>query len=337
MSDQNPDAFPQRADAVVAALTELFRHQRNRPACEVLENARGRIEETEYDNWNGGTYSYALFLDVPLKVFAPIEPEIERLEQIIGAKLSSVVKNTGNKLLNQVTISPILDVPSEAGTKVAPNDVEHLWQPGMLRLFLSHVSAHKVQVAKLKWEFRAYGVSCFVAHEDIEPTLEWQHEIELALRSMHALMALLTPDFHASKWTDQEIGVAVGRGVLVIPVRLGLDPYGFIGKFQGAPGRLDDPAKLARSTVDMLLKNKGTARFMEDALVVGLENSPTFQTSRAAVSKLETMTYLTTEQVKRIEAACVSNGQVSQSFGVPERIARIVERFKPTIIEDSPF
>ena len=337
MSNEKPEAFPQRAEAVVAALTELFRHQGNRPACEVLENAKARIEETGYDNWNGGTDLFTLFLDLPLKVFAPIEPEIDRLEKTISGKLSSVARNTGNKSLGQVTICPILEEPSAVSAKVAPNDVEHLWEPGMLRLFLSHVSTHKVAVAKLKWEFRAYGVSCFVAHEDIEPTLEWQHEIELALRSMHALVALLTPDFHASKWTDQEIGYALGRGVLVIPVRLGLDPYGFIGKFQGAPGTLDNPAKLAWSTVDMLLKNKGTASAMQDALVVGLEKSPTFQASKAVVSKLETMTYLTTDQVNRIEAACASNGQVSESFGVPYRIKKLVERFRPTVAEDSPF
>ena len=32
---------------------------------------------------------------------------------------------------------------------------------------------------------------------------------------MHVLVALLTPDFHESKWTDQEVGFAIGKGVLV--------------------------------------------------------------------------------------------------------------------------
>ncbi|HYE32146.1 MAG TPA: toll/interleukin-1 receptor domain-containing protein [Methylomirabilota bacterium] len=336
MSDQKPEAFPQSAEAVVAALTELFRHQGNRSVCEVLENAKARIEETGYDNWNGGTDIFTLFLDLPLRVFAPIEPEIDRLEKAIGGKLSSVVRNTRNKWLNQVAISPILDTPSH-NTKVAPSEVEHLWEPGTLRLFLSHVSAHKVNVANLKREFRTYGISCFVAHEDIEPTLEWQHQIELALRSMHALMALLTPDFHRSNWTDQEIGYALGRGVLVIPVRLGLDPYGFIGKVQGAPGSFDNPEKIAWNTVDMLLKNKSTELHMKEALVVGLEKCCNFRAAKAVVSKLEAVPQLTVDQVKRIEATCGANNQVSESFGVPERIARIVERFKPANVEESPF
>jgi hypothetical protein len=338
MSNQETNVLPQSANAVAAALAEVFRHQKNSSACEVLENAKVRIEETGYDHWDGGTDLYTLFLDLPLKVFAPIEPNIESLEKTIAGKLSSVVRSTGNKWLRDVTISPILEEPAAAAlTRIAQIDVERLWKPGMLRLFLSHVSAHKVAVAKLKWEFREYGVSCFVAHEDIEPTLQWQHEIELALRSMHALVALLTTDFHASNWTDQEIGFALGREVLVIPVRLGLDPYGFIGRVQGAPGSFDNPAKLASSSVNMLLKNKGTAPQMQEALVVGLEQAGSFASSKAVVSKLEDLAHLTVDQVRRIQAACAANGQVSGSFGVPERIKKIADRFIPTTTYDSPF
>ena len=59
-----------------------------------------------------------------------------------------------------------------------------------------------------------------------------RYEIEKALFSMHALLPLLTDGFHDSNWTDQEIGIAVGRGVPVISVKLGTDPYGFIAKYQ---------------------------------------------------------------------------------------------------------
>ena len=54
---------------------------------------------------------------------------------------------------------------------------------------------------------------------------------------MDALAAILTPGFNESKWTDQEVGVAVGRGSLIIPIRKGMNPYGFIGKYQGMQGK----------------------------------------------------------------------------------------------------
>ena len=89
------------------------------------------------------------------------------------------------------------------------------------RLFLSHTSTHKEVVGALKARLGVLGVAAFVAHEDIEPTLEWQHEIVLALETVTAC-GLITDDFHASKWTDHEVGFAIGRNAFVFSVRLPL-------------------------------------------------------------------------------------------------------------------
>ncbi len=107
------------------------------------------------------------------------------------------------------------------------------WEPFHFKLFLSHLSSFKATTGQLQAALRKFGISAFVAHVDIEPTREWQDEIEAGLHSMDALVAILMPGFKESNWTDQEVGVAVGRGVLVIPIIKGLNPYGFISKYQG--------------------------------------------------------------------------------------------------------
>jgi hypothetical protein len=107
------------------------------------------------------------------------------------------------------------------------------WEPFHFKLFLSHLSSFKATTGQLQAALRKFGISAFVAHVDIKPTREWQDEIEAGLHSMDALAAILMPGFKESNWTDQEVGVAVGRGVLVIPIIRGLNPYGFISKFQG--------------------------------------------------------------------------------------------------------
>ncbi|MDE2683028.1 MAG: toll/interleukin-1 receptor domain-containing protein [Chloroflexota bacterium] len=114
--------------------------------------------------------------------------------------------------------------------------LDRLWGEGLLKVFISHKAEDKVLAKNVKNSFRVYGVTSFVAHEDIVPMHEWQSEIERALFSMDLLVALLTEKFSESNWTDQEIGVAIGRGVPVVPVRLGRDPYGFIGKYQAIRG-----------------------------------------------------------------------------------------------------
>ena len=207
----------------------------------------------------------------------------------------------------------------------------------MLRLFLSHVSAHKEHVAKLKLEFRLYGISAFVAHEDIEPNALWQGEIELALASMDALVALLTPDFHQSNWTDQEIGFALGRNVVVIPVRLGQDPYGFIGKKQGLPGRLETLKNIASDVVDVLLKTESTESKTRESLVRALEKANSYVSANAVTKKLVAVNYFTPEQLERIDVAGKKNPNVKNSFGAPGRILEIRLRFNPEPVEESPF
>lgn len=340
MSEVARQIFHLSTETVVATLLELFRAQGNRVACEVLENSKSKIEETGYDDWDNGTYLFTLVLELPMKIFAHVESDVPKMEKLIAGKFSKVLPPAGNQWLREVAIRPVLETPnSSLAPKVAPVDVEHLWSPGMLRLFLSHVSNHKVAVSKLKLQLRKYGIAPFVAHEDIEPSQEWQNEIELALRSMQALVALLTPDFHQSKWTDQEVGFALGKGTLVIPVRLGLDPYGFIGKVQGLPGNFDDPVSLASSIVDLLLKHRSTADQMQEALIVGLEKVASFDAAKIVTKKIAGLRHITSGQLNRMQASVTNNDQIAGSFGVPDQIQQIVERFKPPSpgSDDVPF
>ena len=133
--------------------------------------------------------------------------------------------------------------------------VERLWGVGKLRVFISHKAEDKILANDIKISFEIYGVASFVAHEDIEPMTEWQSEIERALFSMDLLMALLTDKFNESNWTDQEIGIAIGREVPVIPVRIGKDPYGFIGKYQAI--QETNASKIVDKIIDYLLRHEG--------------------------------------------------------------------------------
>ena len=253
--------YPKSAAEVVATLVELLEHQGQLALADMLRAAQARIEHTESDNWNGGTDYFTLFLELPVRHFAPIEPTLERVEEAIGAKLTRIFRAGSGRVLRRVEITA---TASEIRTlsrspTASSSEVTHIWDAGFLRLFLSHVSAHKVAAAGLKRELGFLGVSVFVAHEDIKPSLEWEQEIEKALASMDALAALLTDDFHASHWTDQEIGVALGRGIPVIPMKLHVLPYGFVGKFQAIDGRLEAVDELASRVVDALLRRPETA------------------------------------------------------------------------------
>lgn len=334
--------FPKTADEIVATLTDIYRHQSEPDMVELLESAIAHIEEIEYDNWNGGTYSYALMLDVPVSVFVSVESKLQKIEKSMSSKLAVICRNVSNHYLSKVTITPLTSKLTGVGPRVKPPDAEvkHIWKEGYFRLFLSHVSAHKVAVAEIKSELQLLGISGFVAHEDITPSLEWQNEIELALRSMHSLAALLTPDFHQSNWTDQEIGFALGQGVLVVPVRLGADPYGFIGKVQGLSGSLVQPTRVAGLLSSTLLNHPSTHREMCRGIAFAFEAAGSYASAIALSKVISTITDFTQTEKEVMQRACKTNPQVINATGVVARVRSVIGLPEPNKVakeEDIPF
>jgi len=322
-----PEAsFPIPVVEVVTTLAEIFRHQRKSEFVEVLEVASPAIEQTSYDGWNGGTYTWALRLGVPVPVFALLEPRLEAIEKEIATKLAYLVRKYPNDHLDAVTITPLSAAAAASNMRFVPSDIEvqRIWPNGLFRLFLSHVSAHQAAVAELKKYLRVRGVDAFVAHMDIEPSLEWQEEIELALRSMHALAALITPDFHDSNWTDHEVGWALGRGLLVLPVRLPNVPYGFAGKVQGVKGNLDNPEALSIRITEVLLANQQTHNEMRRGLVSAFCASGSFMTALALRDVIVGISDFTEDEKVALRKACVENSQVAGATRVASSIYKAV-------------
>lgn len=152
---------------------------------------------------------------------------------------------------------------------LSPEAMVRIWgKNNAFKIFISHKDNCKIDANKLKEEFARYGITCFVAHVDIEPTQEWANEIKSALFSCDACLALMSDCYHDSKWTDQEIGCCLGRNVPVLAIRWtrldengvklpGIAPYGLIGITQGMLYNSDgDYHSLVNSIMKYLLRNE---------------------------------------------------------------------------------
>jgi len=202
------------------------------------------------------------------------------------------------------------------------------WQKGMLRLFLTHLATERKFAGELQEALLPYGISSFVAHNDIEPTSEWQAQIETALATCDVLVALLHEKFHESKWTDQEIGFAMGRGVPAFAVRLGETPYGFIGRFQAFNGNGKDAKELAKELFDSYRKNKQTQHRMSEAVVQLFEKSGSFAAAKINMGYLEELVSWDPSFSGRIRAAAQSNSQIASSYGVPARVEALIWKWE---------
>lgn len=316
MSD---DAYPTPASDVVATLRELYRAQKDSELVDLLARAHPWIDATDYDNWNGGTTFYRLNLDLPVSLFAQLEPRIPEIEQTLQQKTRLAFKNVGNHVISAVTVTPAI-VKAAHDRVPGGTEADHLWGSGTLKLFLSHIADHRGAVGELKTELASLGVAAFVAHQDITPSLEWQAEIEKALSSMDAMVAVLTHGFPESNWTDQEIGWALARGIVLIPVRIDVTPYGFMGRHQALTGRFTDVAGLARRIVLLLVGRPETQARATEALVRAIEEAQSWAGAKAASSVAVEVASFSQTQIERILAAIDENPEVHNAFGVPERL-----------------
>lgn len=303
----------------LSVLSKLCMQDGKKEKLEIIVNSQIRISEAwSSDNWNGGTYGHALFFVVPEALYLRALKRRDHLQNEIRNDLNSV-HNVPNEYIETVFIevertadkdwrkeTGVLD----RGQRYIPDQAQsRIWgEQDFLRLFLSHKVEFKTRTATLKKHLQLFGVSCFVAHEDIHPTKEWQNEIENALFSMDAFCALMTKDFHDSLWTDQEVGVAFGRGVPIVALRLGQDPYGFIGKFQAVSCSWDEaPFEI----VKVLIKHPS----MVTAFIKNLKNCTGYDDGNTLATVLPFIENLSEQQVSDLINCYNDNSQLRGSYG----------------------
>jgi len=215
------------------------------------------IEEIwqSHDNWDGGIDFYTIRVNVPVEVYYKFSEssQIEEAEKKIEGFYSDILKGDESIRLN-VSICPNDNVQIDFGI----NTNDSMWKPGYFRLFISHLSKYKEQASILKQVLIQYGIDCFVAHEDITPSKQWEIEIENALFSMDALCAIVVPEFEHSNWCDQEVGIALGQHKLVISIEKGAMPYGFFGKFQALKSKNKTRSEMAKDVWIVISNNEYT-------------------------------------------------------------------------------
>jgi len=310
--------LPKNIERYLAVLSKLYGRESKRQQQEIIVNAQPRVHEAwSYDNWNGGTFGHALYLTVPEALFLSIARQREELQKQIKEDINKI-HNVRSEFIEEVFLemgaTEDQNWRRESGLLisatpvVAPDAERRIWGDEGFRIFLSHKSEVKKRASELKGQLKDLGVAGFVAHEDIRPTREWQSEIENALYSMDVLVSLMTEKFHESDWTDQELGFAFGRGVPVICVRLGRDPYGFIGKFQALSCTWDAAPK---EIVKLLVKHER----MLESYIRSVGSCYSFDHGNVLSEILPSIEKLSDEQAEKLVAAFNNNEEVRFSFG----------------------
>ena len=317
MSNKPIHQLTRDMDHYLGVLSKLYQKDGATQKLDIIVNAQVRTEDGwTYDNWNGGTYGHALFLSIPESLYLGAARSRDQLQIEIARdinQLHNVPDESVAECFIEMQKTENGNWRQESGVlrgdrRVVPARVsQRIWGDGY-RVFLSHKVKSKKKTSEVKEALKPFGITSFVAHEDIHPTQAWQDEIESALFTMDAFVALMTPDFHDSDWTDQEVGFALGRNVPIIAVRLGRDPYGFIGKFQDLPADWEDaPVEIAK----LLMQHTE----MVDAFIATLPGCKSFAQGNTLSTLLPHIGTLSEAQGDSLVAAFNGNYELQNSFG----------------------
>lgn len=338
MRNQPDYKLPKRIDKILGLFALDLKRTGNVELAALLGSAECSVTEgITQDSWSGGTTGHAVHLSLPLEKYLSVASRQSELAKELQDGLNRH-SGTSYEHVEEVVLEA-QDSPEIAAWRGSvsthapapeppPETLNRIWAQGMFRLFISHKDSQKHQAVELKKSLAQRGVTCFVAHEDIEPTQLWQDEIERALSTMHAMTCLLSSDFHASNWTDQEIGFALGRNVPVLPVKLGAHPYGFIGRIQAIPGREGEMSALSERLFEYMWGMPSLRNALTDGLLTALENSGTFGQSNTLIELLTKLQTVTRAQFERLRAAPKSNVQVREAFRVQALLPTLLERLK---------
>lgn len=199
-----------------------------------------------------------------------------------------------------------------------------------LRVFLSYSSIDKKLAGEIKQHLESLDFNVFLAHEDIEPAIEWQKEIIRQLKACDIFIPIINENFIESKWTDQESGFTLALDKLIIPIDAGLVPYGFIGKYQAL--------KLGHDVSDSCRRVRARVRthppfkeILDNRMIKAFVDSTNFAEANSLSEFLESIEPFTPNQINEIIKGYLANDQIRGAWHARPRLVSWFEKYKDDI------
>ncbi|MFL0989604.1 hypothetical protein [Vibrio parahaemolyticus] len=99
-------------ESILGTLARLFAAKGAAREVAVLTYSSPEVKESYYDNWNGGTTHYTLYLHVPINLYPQLESDLVEIENTILENAGVFLSNFENDILSAVKIIPaVLEAP----------------------------------------------------------------------------------------------------------------------------------------------------------------------------------------------------------------------------------
>ena len=315
----------------IKILIEILKHKNREDLALLFKNCLGEIEQSgEYGSrWNS---ILSRFL-----VCAPVEDYY---------KLKGLSEENQKIILDSIRdIYPVADGEPEVVSiefrilREGEYENQELatYVGRTVRVFLSYSNAaqeEKEFAGNLKRQLEELGLEVFLAHEDINPSADWQETILNNLKSTDIFMPVMTENFQGSFWTDQESGIAFGDGKFIMPIAVdGKMPYGFLGKIQAYKQDSKLPIDAYKIIEAVIQSNPKFSSPLLDSLIKSFALSNTWESAGNKSALLIKFSAMTAEQVNEIFRSTLQNPQIYQSWTAKQNIEELFKRHKQLLDE----
>ncbi len=223
---------------------------------------------------------------------------------------------------------------TQLNTSTIANDTKIKKNSGVtpLDIFLSHSNIQKELAGQLKRGLED-SIKCevFLAHDDLEGGEVWAEGIRNRIKNCGYFLVLLSAEYHSSKYTDQEAGIAYAYDKSIIPISIdGTIPYGFMSKYQPIKA-----PKLNKNTIHEIAKqiiNKDIP--MKERLdyhIRLLTNAYSFNNAIFLSDLLPYDYEYSKEQINKLARIMIENDQVNGCVIARPRIIFILNKNKSLI------
>lgn len=97
---------PEELRRIIYTVNELLKADSESELEQILNSAEINIEETGYDNWDGGIYYFTIYLNVDVETFVKIRDRIEKIETDLLSRFDVGTRHFDNEFISTVRIVP---------------------------------------------------------------------------------------------------------------------------------------------------------------------------------------------------------------------------------------
>lgn len=323
-------------DDTVRTLVKLLIVKKRQDLAILFRNTSSEISEsTQYGSHLYSMISSLIFYSpvedyLKLKELSPVDKEFIKhliLEIYPPAESSPEIVNVEYRMLTKE-----IDSQSKAFIDAS------------LRLFISYSHDDAIIAGKIKNGLTNYfGIDVFLAHEDIEGGYEWANEIIANLKRTDIFVPLLSQNFIASEFTDQETGAVYLQDKIIVPVSLdGTVPYGFINKIQAIKVKFDllsafdsNWMSLCVQIVKAVASVESFSVSVRNSIIRAFANSGSFRTTQSFIPILEAFEPYNNNQINQIVKAFTDNDQIhAEAYKMPQFFNEFKKKHKAEISDE---